>query len=471
VSSAFTAAPHELEFNGVRSDVPVVRILPLFGLQLLFGLFVAILLPCALFDMAFKAMSQRGDTIHAAWFFLLSVLCAILLLRWCLIQSLAFAEHWRQQPVDIQDGSWPLVSILVPAYQEAKTIVSALRSLVELDYPAYEIVVVDDGSSDKTYEKALAFVGDHRGCRLKLFKKSNGGKWSALNFAFQRAAGELIMCIDADSRLSRDALKRLVARLRAPGVWGVSGQITVRNRTSLLTRLQAFEYVVANGGLRMAQSLLGLVLVVPGPIGLYRRSALLQVALDRRNVEQHSASKKLTGPFSHETFAEDFQLSLTILALGGRIEYEPRALSYTKAPDLTHTLVNQRYRWFRGNMQVLNIFARRLRKLPQASSKLTAVVAGFYLLDLYLLPLVSFGAIFGTILSALASGNLGILLLWVSAVWLLNGMAGANHVITQGDDMRLIAVVPLYDLYHGLLLNFAWLIAFVDELRQTKMHW
>jgi cellulose synthase/poly-beta-1,6-N-acetylglucosamine synthase-like glycosyltransferase len=241
-----------------------------------------------------------------------------------------------------------------------------LRALVELDYPNYEIIVVDDGSSDDTFALASAFVGCHERCTLKLLRKPNGGKWSALNLAFEHATADLILCIDADSRISRDALKRLIMRINEPSIAGVSGQITVRNRRRLITRFQAYEYVVTNGGLRTAQSLFGLVLVVPGPIGLYRRQALQDVfEKDMRAAHQrHRGAGNVAGPFSHETFAEDFQLSLTILALGCRIVYEPSAVSYTKSPDLTHALLNQRYRWYRGTVQVLRIYLGRLRHLP-----------------------------------------------------------------------------------------------------------
>ena len=130
-----------------------------------------------------------------------------------------------------------------------------------------------------TYKRAMPFAGDYEQCSVRVFHKPNGGKWSALNFGLKHAGADVILCIDADSRLSRDSLKRLASHLDDPTVGGVSGQIMQSgNRANLVTWLQAFEYVAANGSLRLAQSLLGSVLVVPGPIGLYRRAALEQVA-------------------------------------------------------------------------------------------------------------------------------------------------------------------------------------------------
>ena len=217
-----------------------------------------------------------------------------------------------------------------------------------------------------------------------------------------------------------------------------------------------------------------MVLVVPGPIGLYRRKALQDVFEKDIRVAQRplSSAGKVPGPFSHETFAEDFQLSLTILALGGRIVYEPSAVSYTKSPDLAHTLLSQRYPWYRGTLQVLRIYLRRLRHVPGSRKRrLNLVIAAVYLLDLFVLPILNVIILFGVAIIAATSARLGDLMMWVVAIWLLNLLSATYHVLTQRDDLSLLSLVPFYDLYHGLLLNCAWAIAMFDELRQSKMNW
>jgi cellulose synthase/poly-beta-1,6-N-acetylglucosamine synthase-like glycosyltransferase len=444
---------------------------PLFVLIVAFGATLAVLIPSSFVAAALRELRYDGQLWLGMWFAIMAGLSLFVLTRWCAIQTLAFLEHYRTRRIRMLEA-WPFVSILVPAYQEAETIATALRSLIDLDYPLYEIIVVDDGSTDQTSANALPFVGDHGRCRVELLRKPNGGKWSALNLGFSRSTGELVLCIDADSHLSRDALKRLVARMDSPDISAVSGQITVRNRRNLITRLQAYEYVVANGGLRTAQSLLGSVLVVPGPIGLYRRSALVDLA--NADALGNAIEKKeiVRGPFSPETFAEDFQLSLSILAHGGRIVYEPRALSYTKSPHLTPILLNQRYRWYRGTLQVLRIYRRRLRKLPGAKERrLSAMVTAIYLLDLSVLPVANLTVLFGVTISVAVSRQPGDVMLWVAAIWLLNLMTSAYHIVAQGDDFALLPLVPLYDLYHGLLLNAAWAAALFDEFRRTDMQW
>jgi poly-beta-1,6-N-acetyl-D-glucosamine synthase len=459
--------------RGRAGEVPVELLAPLFALLLSFGAFLAFLLPYAYVSDALSELRRSDEASHAFGSVALAVLSIFVLGRWCAIQTMSFVASYRQQHAACRPpASWPFVSILVPAYQESATIESALAALIALDYPAYEIVVVDDGSSDDTCAKASAFAGDHGHCRLRLLSKPNGGKWSALNLALAHASGELILCIDADSRLDPDALRLLVARMDESDIGAVSGQITVRNRAGVLTRLQAYEYVVSNGGLRTAQSLLGMVLVVPGPIGLYRRAVLQEVFESQGGVDRPLRDGAVAGPFSHETFAEDFQLSLTVLALGYRIVYEPRARSHTKSPDATQTLLNQRYRWFRGNMQVLRIYARRLRHLRSPRRRLLGLlVAAIYPLDLCVLPAVNFAAVSYILLAATTTAAPADLLIWVSAIWLLNLLSATYHILTQGDDLSLLYLVPVYDLYHGLLLASAWAIAGFDELRQSRMDW
>jgi poly-beta-1,6-N-acetyl-D-glucosamine synthase len=467
-------APTDGESDAAADEAPIVLLSALFALIFAFGVFLTVLMPIGYVTEA-AAELERGKVPQTLWFVALAGLSLFILSRWCAVQTMAFIAYCQlQRDKPDPPATWPMVSILVPAYQEAETITSALAALVDLDYPNYEVIVVDDGSSDDTFERASAFVGNYDRCSLRLLRKTNGGKWSALNLALECATADLVLCIDADSRISRDALKLLIMRIDSPEVAGVSGQITVRNRQRMITRLQAYEYVVANGGLRTAQSLFGMVLVVPGPIGLYRRKALQDIfERDIQTAVRPSGNPgKIAGPFSHETFAEDFQLSLTILALGGRIVYEPRAVSYTRSPDLTHTLLSQRYRWYRGTLQVLKIYLRRLRHVPGSSRRrLDLIIAAIYLLDLFVLPPFNVMVLFGVAIMVATSTRLGDLAVWVLAVWLLKLLSATYHVLTQRDDLSLVSLVPLYDLYQGLLLNCAWAMAMLDELRQSKMNW
>jgi poly-beta-1,6-N-acetyl-D-glucosamine synthase len=167
--------------------------------------------------------------------------------------------------------------------------------------------------------------------------------------------------------------------------------IRVRNRNSLVGLFQAFEYVLANGAFRLSQSATGAVMVVPGPIGLFRREALERVQAENER-SQGSENHEVPRPFSPLTFAEDFHLSLTMLTLGYRIEYEPHAIAHTKAPATLASLINQRYRWNRGTMQVVLWYIRRALRGDKSPLKVKAWIAAVFLLDFSFFPPLYFSS-------------------------------------------------------------------------------
>ncbi len=394
--------------------------------------------------------------------------------RWIALFCLAYGEYRRLQKVDLNAiGHWPRVAILVPAYNESSTIEAALRSLLQVEYPALEIIVVDDGSKDDTYTKARTFAGEYANGELRVYRKPNGGKWSALNLAFHNSTADLVLCVDADSRLSPQCLKWMVARLQQSGAASVAGQVRVRNRTNLITHLQGLEYMVANGLIRLAQSQSGTVLVVPGPIGLFQRS-VLEAVYERFG---HAATTPergpgaVEGPFEGDTFAEDFDLSLAILALGGRVIYEPRAISMTKAPDWTFRLLNQRYRWDRGTLQVLRKYISRFRSDPMVRHpRVIGWLALTYATELLLMPALNLIALWGS-WALFAGGGLGPAMHWAAAFFVLQLNAALFFAVVHGETLVSLAVLPLYSLYHNILLNMGLLFAVVDEARGTKMRW
>jgi cellulose synthase/poly-beta-1,6-N-acetylglucosamine synthase-like glycosyltransferase len=392
--------------------------------------------------------------------------------RWCVLLLLALLARWFHRRKSACDGPLPYVSIFVPCYNESGTIEATLHSLLEVDYPAYELLVVNDGSRDDTLERARRFEGRYGGCTVRVCDKPNGGKWSAHNLAFQRCRGELILLVDADSRLDPLALRRLVAHMADPEIDGVAGQVRVRNRTNLLTRLQGLEYLLANGAMRLGQGLFGAVLIVPGPIGLFRRSALEEVWMRHGSRRRNDGPGAVEGPFCDDTFAEDFDLSLAVLCQGRRIVYEPTAISYTKAPDAFFGLINQRYRWIRGNMQVLRKFFRRARTSPAVRSpRLLAWILATCAVDLFVVPAFYYLGV-ALFCMLVASGGSPLLLAGILATFLLiYGTAGSCFVHVHRDSQWLLAVLPLVSLYNGLVLNSAWIISVVDEWRGRAMRW
>jgi len=227
-----------------------------------------------------------------------------------------------------------LVSVIVPAYNEEKALGKTIESLLRLSYSNKEIIIVDDGSTDRTLEVARSYAQKDV---VMVVTKSNGGKWDALNTGIKAAKGEFIVCIDADTILDQNAIHYLVRHFRNPKIGAVAGNVKVGNRGSLLTKLQALEYVVGINLHRRSEAHLQNVTVVPGPIGAFRASVLNEV-----------------GFFEGDTFAEDADITFRILKAGYRTLYEPRAFAYTEAPKSMTGLAKQRYRWYRGSLQVLS---------------------------------------------------------------------------------------------------------------------
>ncbi len=266
------------------------------------------------------------------WLFLIAVVLGMA--RLAVVMALAIVQRLRQRP-HLTAGYLPAVSVIVPAYNEEKVVVKTIASLLEQDYPsALEIVVIDDGSPDSTYQTALDAFGDH--ARVTVLTKPNGGKASALNFGIAHARGEIVIGLDADTVFVPGTITKLVAPLADPRVGAVAGNAKVGNRMNLVTRWQAVEYVTSQNLDRRAFALLDCITVVPGAIGAWRKDLVLRA-----------------GGFSDDTLAEDQDLTLAILRLGYRIAYADAAVAYTEAPDTLRTLAKQRFRWSFGTLQCM----------------------------------------------------------------------------------------------------------------------
>src|SRR5437868_6846772 len=242
----------------------------------------------------------------------------------------------------------PKVAVLIPAYNEEKVIERTVQSALDSDYPNLRIIIVDDGSKDKTLEVARrAFAREEATGQVLILTKPNSGKADALNFGLQHLRDEEIFVgIDADTVIASDAISRLVPHFLNPEVGAVAGNAKVGNRVNLWTRWQALEYVTSQNFERRALNTLGAVSVVPGAIGAWRVSAVREA-----------------GGYHHDTVAEDADLTMSLLRRGYRVEYEDMALAYTEAPTNANGLMRQRFRWSFGILQSVwkhrGVFARK----------------------------------------------------------------------------------------------------------------
>jgi poly-beta-1,6-N-acetyl-D-glucosamine synthase len=448
----------------------------LFWSTLCFGAFLAVFAPYRFWCGAQQLIEKDGLNLTVVGLYFMTVLSGLMGVRWCILFILSYAkmsQHEREHELP-REASLPYVSILAPAYCEAACVKDALSALVCLDYPAYEVIFVDDGSTDDTYELARSFAGTHRSqygvCTVRVFTKPNQGKWSAHNYGLKHASADLILCIDADSRVETGALRLMMRHMRDPRVGAVSGQIRVRNRKSVLGLLQAFEYVLANGALRLSQGAMGSVMIVPGPIGLFRREALQRVQAENERTlgcEQDD----VRGPFSPITFAEDFHLSLSMLALGYRVEYEPHAIAHTKAPSSFTGLISQRYRWNRGTMQVILWYLRRTLHGGKSPLKIKTWIAGAFLPDFFFFPALYFIVLASMLWYFLQGGDLTKLAPWAAAAVMVNVMSGSLYAVAHRDRISLSLLSPFFDFYQGMFLNCAWFIAMFDQARGARMRW
>jgi poly-beta-1,6 N-acetyl-D-glucosamine synthase len=276
------------------------------------------------------------DFLYHISFYLFFVSLVMFTIRNLVTFGGAYLHKRREQHdlrSDLTNGT-PVVTVIVPAYNEAKAIGKTVEALLNLSYVSKEIIIVDDGSTDETFEVAKKYTNND--C-TRAITKSNGGKWDALNTGIKAAKGDFIVCIDADTLLDPNAIQHLIKHFRDPNIAAVAGNVKVGNRRGLLTKLQALEYVVGINLHRRSEASLQRVTVVPGPIGAFRASVLEEIGL-----------------FEGDTFAEDADITFRILKAGYKTVFEARAIGYTEAPTSMTSLAKQRYRWYRGSFQVLS---------------------------------------------------------------------------------------------------------------------
>jgi cellulose synthase/poly-beta-1,6-N-acetylglucosamine synthase-like glycosyltransferase/peptidoglycan/xylan/chitin deacetylase (PgdA/CDA1 family) len=257
--------------------------------------------------------------------------------RLIIIGICAIVDRLRKRKNYATPEYQPRVAVLIPAYNEEKVIVRTIRSVMMSNYKNIRIIVIDDGSKDRTYDVAReAYPADIASGRLTVLTKENGGKADALNFALERIDEELYVGIDADGVIAHDAITNLVPHFANPKIGAVAGNAKVGNRVNLWTRWQALEYITSQNFERRALDLFDVVMVVPGAIGAWR-----------------TAPVKTGGGYHSNTVAEDADLTMNLLEQGYCVIYEDRALAFTEAPVNADGLVRQRFRWSFGILQAI----------------------------------------------------------------------------------------------------------------------
>ncbi|HEY0264317.1 MAG TPA: glycosyltransferase [Granulicella sp.] len=257
--------------------------------------------------------------------------------RLIIIGLFALIDRFRKRKNFATPDYQPRVAVLIPAYNEEKVIVRTIRSVMMSNYKNLRIIVIDDGSKDRTYEVAKeAYPKDIESGRLTVLTKPNGGKADALNYALERTDEEIYVGIDADGVIAHDAIANLVPHFADPKIGAVAGNAKVGNRVNLWTRWQALEYITSQNFERRAMDLFDVVMVVPGAIGAWRTQPVRE-----------------GGGYHTNTVAEDADLTMNLLEQGYKVIYEDKALAFTEAPVNMDGLMRQRFRWSFGILQAV----------------------------------------------------------------------------------------------------------------------
>jgi cellulose synthase/poly-beta-1,6-N-acetylglucosamine synthase-like glycosyltransferase/peptidoglycan/xylan/chitin deacetylase (PgdA/CDA1 family)/spore germination protein YaaH len=280
---------------------------------------------------AFTTISVFNNFIYIM--FLLGIFLG--LIRFLFIGTLAVAQYVHSRHGKFQkyclDCNF-LVDVIIPAYNEEKVILRTIGAILNSTYKNFQVIVVDDGSTDDTYQKVLEAYGKNP--QVTIYSKANGGKSDALNYGIERSIGEIVITLDADTLFKHDTIEKIVRRFVDRRIAAVAGNAKVGNRINILTRWQALEYITSQNFDRRAFELLNCISVVPGAVGAWRRSALVEA-----------------GGFSNDTLAEDADLTFSILRRGHMVAYDDQAIGLTEAPESVKNFLAQRFRWMYGTLQ------------------------------------------------------------------------------------------------------------------------
>ncbi|HUH62521.1 MAG TPA: glycosyltransferase [Terracidiphilus sp.] len=284
-------------------------------------------------SIAFSGLAFIGSFIVMV-FFLGDILMSA---RLVIVGVFAIIDRLRKPHRQASPGFNPRVAVLVPAYNEEKVIVRTVRSVLNSDYKNLRVIVIDDGSKDRTADAAReAYRAEIARGNVVVLSKPNGGKAAALNCGLEQVNEEIYVGIDADTVIAHDAISKLIPHFEDAAIGAVAGNAKVGNRVNLWTRWQALEYITSQNFERRALALFHVVTVVPGAIGAWRTSPV-----------------KAAGGYPLNTVAEDADLTMNLLEQGLKVDYEDRSLAFTEAPSDARGLMRQRFRWSFGILQAV----------------------------------------------------------------------------------------------------------------------
>jgi poly-beta-1,6 N-acetyl-D-glucosamine synthase len=358
-------------------------------------------------------------------------------------------RHWD----DVDENDWPFVSVVLPVFNEELVVARTLDALRASDYPRMEVVAINDGSTDGT----LAVLTDYarKWSNLRVIDQLNGGKPAASNNGIAQSLGEVVVTLDGDTLFEPQTIKMFARHFLAPQqgkeVGAVAGHVKVGNRRNLITAWQSLEYLSGICVTRMAEGLMGAISIVPGACAAWRREALVRA-----------------GGYSHDTLAEDADLTLSLQSLGYSIVQENEAVAWTEAPLTVQGLFKQRLRWTYGNFQTL--YKHRSMLFNPKHGALGLLTMPYALISV-LVPLVFMPLTVIVAINSLTHGE------W-QAIAIFSAFVAATHMIISivailmvRENLLHLLMVPIYRLIYEPLRAYVVFGSAIMALRGTAVGW
>ncbi|GCB48886.1 bifunctional polysaccharide deacetylase/glycosyltransferase family 2 protein [Streptomyces sp. NL15-2K] len=398
---------------------------------------------------AWVFLVQASNNITAVLVVGLAIIGFLVIARFGLMLLLSAIHARRVRRRDFRWGE-PVtepVSVLVPAYNEAKCIENTCRSLMESDHPI-EVIVIDDGSSDGTARivENLDLPG------VRVVRQLNAGKPAALNRGVANARYDLVVMMDGDTVFEPSTVRELVQPFGDPRVGAVAGNAKVGNKDTLIGAWQHIEYVMGFNLDRRMYDVLNCMPTIPGAVGAFRRSALERV-----------------GGMSDDTLAEDTDITMAIHRDGWRVVYAEKARAWTEAPESVQQLWSQRYRWSYGTMQAIWKHRRALfDRGPSGRFGRVGLplVSLFMVLAPLLAPLIDvflvYGLVFGPTGKTIAA--------WFGVLAIQAACATYAFVLDRERLTPLISL-PLQQILYRQLMYVVLLQSWITALTGGRLRW
>ena len=373
---------------------------------------------------------------------------------------LALIAELRPRHAPVFDTPNPLVSIVVPAYNEEKVIANCVKSIESSSYQNFEIILVDDGSTDQTLQIMRRYENPPR---VQVIAQKNSGKAAALNRGFQQAKGEILFFVDADGLFTHSTIREMLNAFTSEKVGAVCGNDYPINQDNAQTKLYCLQTHVGTGFVRRALAEINCLPIVSGNCGAFRRNVLSWPFL---------RLGKEAEPYINGFIGEDLELTWRIHRAGYRVNFAPHAIVRAEVPSSISALWKQRVRWARGLLQTVN-----LHKDMFFSTK-------YGMLGMYL-PINFFNMVINPILQLLivllviilAAAGFSPIQLHILSILLWVGLSGALFTVIFSialdhawKDLRFFYVIPLWVPY-SLMMDAVDIWAIFLELRKAESKW